>query len=202
MPKSRVKASALTGLSCTSSPMKALLVVEDVHWAGEATWSSAVPQLRSAATGGLGGQQQAGGGTSGTAAAALSAVTTAGATRAGPRPGAVCRPGVSSSCRLASARVSRRHLVGMIAARPRAARFSPGPGRGSGSALSLPAECDFGGLLDVALEGGRPGACRRWHALLVIVVDDDGLAVPVWAGVGEGLEPDDSAVVAPRGAAG
>ena len=86
--------------------------------------------------------------------------------------------------------------------RPRAGRFSPGPGRGSGSALSVPAECDFGGLLDVALEGGRPGACRRWHALLVIVVDDDGLAVPVWAGVGEGLEPDDSAVVAPRGAAG
>src|SRR5580704_19523680 len=89
MPKSRVKASALTGLSCTSSPMKALLVVEDVHWAGEATWSSAVPQLRSAATGGLGGQQQAGGGASGTAAAALSAVMTAGATRAGPPAG--CR---------------------------------------------------------------------------------------------------------------
>src|SRR5580704_18569959 len=85
MPKSRVKASALTGLSCTSSPMKALLVVEDAHWAGEATWRSAVPQLRSAATGGPGGQQQAGGGASGTAAAALSAVMTAGATRAGCR---------------------------------------------------------------------------------------------------------------------
>src|SRR5262249_18677108 len=104
-------------------------------------------------------------------------------TRPAPRPGPV-PPGVPVN-------------------RPRAERFSPSPDRGPGSALSLPAECDFGGLLDVALESG--GACpafRRRDAHLVIVVDDNGLAVAVWAGVGEGLEPEDSAVVAPRGAAG
>src|SRR5580693_9863900 len=86
--------------------------------------------------------------------------------------------------------------------RPRAGRFSPGPGRGSGSALSLPAECDFHGLLLIAEERGGLGAGWRWDAHPVVVVDHDGLAGTVLAGVGEGPEPGDSAVVAPRGAAG
>src|SRR5581483_5600986 len=131
---------------------------------------------------------------------------------AGGLPGLGREPGEGTFQMIEAQRLSKRYggkaAVGDLSftVRPGHVTGFLGPnGAGkpaTGSASSLPAECDCDGLLYVALEGGRPGACRRWHALLVIVVDDDGLAVPVRAGVSEGLEPDDSAVVASRGAAG